>query len=179
MSKPRKPSETAERLHRAIRVTSAQSNLFSSAVAARLGITVNDLECLDIIHLHGPLTAGALAERTGLTTGAITGIVDRLAAVGFVRREPDPDDRRRVIVRTQPKAGEKVQPLYNSLARRMDEVVERYREEDLAVLIDYYEMAAEVLRDETRRLREAPPEGRARDREARAKRRAESRGKSG
>src|SRR5687768_10615436 len=83
------------------REESARSVMFLQAVAGRLGLSAIELKCLDLALRAGPepLTAGRLATLTGLTTGAVTGVVDRLEEGGFVRRERDPDDRRRVIVR--------------------------------------------------------------------------------
>src|SRR5262245_6591443 len=83
-----------------IRRMSAQGVLLSAAVAERVGLSSSDLECLDFIVMAGgePVTAGQLAAATGLTSGAITGLVDRLERAGFVRREPDLVDRRKVRV---------------------------------------------------------------------------------
>lgn len=63
-----------------------------------LSLAPTDLVCMCLLQLNGPATPGWLAEMTGLTTGAVTGVVDRLERAGYVRREPDPQDRRRVIV---------------------------------------------------------------------------------
>src|SRR5580693_5223327 len=73
--------------------------LLGAASAERIGINVTDLNCLNILALTGSMTAGELARETGLTTASITGVLDRLEEAGFVRRERDPGDRRRVIVR--------------------------------------------------------------------------------
>src|SRR5947199_8239075 len=72
--------------------------LFHQAVADRLGLHVSDLRCLNILLDAGSLPAGEIGERTGLTTGAVTRMVDRLEQAGYVHRGPDPADRRRVIV---------------------------------------------------------------------------------
>lgn len=156
-SKAYKRRDLLTHLDRKVRETSAQAALLSSAVAQRLGITINDIECLDILYLNGPMTAGKLAETTGLTTGAITGIVDRLAKAGFVWRDTDPDDRRRVIVRVHPYSGEKVAPLYESLSRKFHELLSRYSDKELAFLIEFYGQSVEQLRDEVVRLREPEP----------------------
>src|SRR5919109_4685045 len=84
-------------LEREMRRMSGQSVLFSHAVAERVGMHPTDLECLGFLADEGPLPAGRLAELTGLTTGAVTRMVDRLERAGYVRREADPRDRRRVI----------------------------------------------------------------------------------
>ncbi len=101
-------------LQKAIRKLSAQSVLFSTAVSSRLGINSSDLECLDIVNLSGAATAGQLATITGLTTGAITGVIDRLEKAGFVRRRRDPNDRRRVIIEALPDAEREIGPMFAS-----------------------------------------------------------------
>ena len=83
----------------AVRRSGIQSSVLSNAVAAQMGISPNDFECLDIVNSDGAVTPGHLAEASGLTTGAITGVIDRLENAGFVRREADPTDRRRILVR--------------------------------------------------------------------------------
>src|SRR5262249_43014336 len=72
------------------RQLSAATIMFHQAVADRLGMNVTDHKCADILERNGPMTAGELAERTGLTTGAITGVIDRLEKAGFVRRAEHP-----------------------------------------------------------------------------------------
>src|SRR5262245_31160826 len=108
-SKPTKRQELVAALNVAMREASGQGMLYSQAVAQRLGINSTDLECLDYI-VRGPVTAGALAEATGLTTGAITGVIDRLERAGFAKREADANDRRKVLVRITPAVQEKIGP---------------------------------------------------------------------
>jgi len=90
--------QTVASVQAEFRRMSALSTLISHAIAERVGIHSTDMECLDVLLMSGPATAGQLAERTGLTTGAVTRLVDRLASRGLVRRREDPADRRRVIV---------------------------------------------------------------------------------
>ena len=99
---PEKP-RLLEDLNQAGRRLSQATILFHQAVADRLGLHPTDHKCIDLLVSAGSTTAGELAEATGLTTGAITGVIDRLEAAGFVRREDDPNDRRRVIIRVVPK----------------------------------------------------------------------------
>ncbi|MCU4184304.1 MarR family transcriptional regulator [Acidiferrimicrobium sp. IK] len=75
-----------------------EGTLLLHALAERMGMAATDLSCLLLLVLEGPATAGRLATRSGLTSGAITGVVDRLARVGLVERRSDPDDRRRVVI---------------------------------------------------------------------------------
>lgn len=80
------------------RANSNQDNAFDALAADRLGISRTDLHCLDIVENRGRLTAGELASASGLTTGAVTAVVDRLERAGFARRVPDETDRRKVRV---------------------------------------------------------------------------------
>src|SRR5688572_6888591 len=85
-------------LDEAIRRIGAQSVLLSQTIAAKAGLNSSDMECLDLLHLERSATPGRLTELTGLTSGAITALIDRLERAGFVRRVPNPDDRRSIIV---------------------------------------------------------------------------------
>jgi len=89
----------------AMRRNGSIMQLLGQVSAERIGINVTDLNCLNIVALAGPMTAGELARATGLTTASITGVLDRLEDGGFVRRERDPKDRRRVIVTLNPGPG--------------------------------------------------------------------------
>lgn len=160
-SKKHKHPDLVTALDREMRRASAQSVLFSNAVAGQLGMNLTDLECLDLLNLNGPVTAGRLAELTGLTTGAVTGLVDRLERVGYVRRERDPNDRRKVIVRVEvEEAGRKIGPLFAPMARAMDDVFAGYGVEEIKLILDFTSKCNEVVREEIARLRnEAPVEG--------------------
>lgn len=81
-----------------LRTFSARLLVHSLLASEALGLTAMDLVCMCLLQLHGPLTPGYLADRTGLTAGAMTGVVDRLERAGYVTRGADPNDRRRVIV---------------------------------------------------------------------------------
>jgi DNA-binding MarR family transcriptional regulator len=154
-------AELLRDLDRELRRTGAQSVLLSQAVADRLGMNPTDLESLDILSLTGPITAGRLAELTGLTTGAITGIVDRLEKAGYVRREQDPRDRRRVILHLLPEEVQsKIAPLYDSLQRATTELCSRYSDQELALILDFITRANQIVQQESVQLRaEAAPGG--------------------
>ena len=145
---------TQAALDRTLRETSAQSVLFSQAVADRVGMNPTDLESLDILARHGPMTAGRLAELTGLTSGAITGLVDRLERRGYARREPHPTDRRSVIVEPHIENAERdLGPAYVGMSGAMDELMSRYSDEDLAVILDFMTRAAAITGEQIARLR--------------------------
>jgi DNA-binding MarR family transcriptional regulator len=111
LSRPKARAALMEELEHAVRRSSAQGVIFGQTVASRVGISSSDLECLDFLNLEGRVTAGRLAEVTGLTTGAITGVVDRLEKAGLVRRERDDHDRRKVFIATVPENVAKVADL--------------------------------------------------------------------
>jgi DNA-binding MarR family transcriptional regulator len=113
-----------------------------------------DLESLDILARHGPITAGRLAELTGLTTGAITGLVDRLESRGYARREPHPTDRRSVLVRPLIDNAERdLAPSYAAMSKAMDELVSRYSDDELAVIADFMSRAAAVTAEQITKVR--------------------------
>ena len=139
------------------RRSSAYSVLFSQAVAGRLGVNSTDMECADLLFLNGPMTAGRLAELTGLTTGAITGVINRLERRGWVQREADPGDRRRVIVRALDAANEEAHALFGGMAEGAVALLARYSDAELALFLDFLRGATALGLEQTARLRDLPP----------------------
>src|SRR5262249_52273146 len=137
-----------ESLDRELRQASGLGTVFSETVANRLGLGPTDLECLDMVMLGDRVTAGDLAKATGLTTGAVTGIIDRLEKAGFAYRERDPDDRRRVYVRGDAAATHAAMPYYQSLASSMGKFLDRYSDAEIAFLVDYFRQAREIMAGE-------------------------------
>jgi len=140
------------RLNAALRTASAQGLLISQAVADTVGLNTTDLECLDLIQLRGRVTAGELAKHTGLTTGAITGLIDRLERAGYVARENDPKDRRRVHVRVKPESIGRLLTIYEPLQEATTRLCGNYSAAELDLLIDFAEKSAEVAREFVRNL---------------------------
>ncbi len=134
-SSPRRSVSAADLLNEA-RGLSSEFDKLSQAVAERVGLSPTDLLAMDIITTRGPVSAGELARELHVTTGAITGLVDRLAAAGFARRVADPDDRRRVLVEATAKE-RRVGELYAPLAAALRKAVDRYSERDLATLTEF------------------------------------------
>src|SRR5260370_1193529 len=114
-----------------------------------------DLECLDHIP-GGPLTAGRLAELTGLTTGAITGVIDRLERAGLARRERDADDRRKTLVTMLPAVAERVAPLFEPMERAAMAVLSKYRDDELALFLDFLTKARDAALIAMSELRALP-----------------------
>jgi predicted transcriptional regulator len=121
-------------------------------------MTVTDMQVIDILDITGPTTAGQLADLTGLTTGAITGMLNRLEEVGLVRRERDPSDGRRVIVQLERDKDEmhKIGSIFGSIGNTWDEMVSDYDDEQVAFLLDFLKRSNAISRNEIVRLREAP-----------------------
>jgi len=135
---------------------------FFRAVAGRVGMNATDLQVVDILDVTGPATAGRLAEVTGLTTGAIAQMLNRLEEAGVVRRERDPADGRRVVVRLVPDgdAVRKIGPLFDAVGGAWEEMAAPYDDGQLALLLGFVRRANAVSREELYRLREAPAAGR-------------------
>jgi DNA-binding MarR family transcriptional regulator len=153
----RERAEVLAALNDEFRQLSTATILFHQAIADRLGMNVTDHKCADILLRSGPITAGELAQRTGLTTGAITGVIDRLEKAGFARRARDHGDRRRVILEPNVKVMERViGPLFESMATAAGELCGRYSTAELAVIRDFTVRAREMAAEETRKLREDP-----------------------
>ncbi len=128
---------------------------FHEAVAAHLGMSMAEWKCLGLLSQHGPSAASRLAELSGFTTGAITGIVDRLERGGYVRREPHLTDRRSVIIHplVVKKLQERVGPIFESLLSAMAAVADRYTAQELAAIATFFSETTEVLRAETAKLK--------------------------
>ncbi|NJO82666.1 MAG: MarR family transcriptional regulator [Blastochloris sp.] len=143
--------------------------LVQQAIADRLGLNTTDLSCLALLGVATPLTAGQLAEATGLTTGSVTVMIDRLEKAGYVERAKDPFDRRRVIVRpVTEQIDRELAPLYSSLQEGWEEILGRYSTEELAVILDLLTRSAVLLQEQTTALRLGAGEGPNRGISARA-----------
>ena len=135
----------AGRLMLALRRSSAAGVLHGQAVARRVGVNSSDLECLDLILMSGPSTAGEIARHTGLTSGAVTGLIDRLERLGLVERTADPADRRKVLVRVREDKIGPIAQLYAPLEKAMQSLLAGYSREELKVLIDFADKSGDLL----------------------------------
>jgi DNA-binding MarR family transcriptional regulator len=137
---------------------SIETIMFHQAVADVLGLHITDHKCLDLIHRFGAMPAGRLGEMTGLTTGAVTGIIDRLEEGGYAKRTNDPKDRRRTIVEPirNKKLERKLEMIFMPLHTRMHKVLSSYADNELAFLSDAMTEFIEQTREESKRLRSEP-----------------------
>jgi DNA-binding MarR family transcriptional regulator len=141
------------------RLNGLGASLFRAA-AGRAGMNATDLQVVDLLRNIGPMTAGRIAELTGLTTGATAQMLGRLERDGILRRERDPEDGRRVLVRLAGDAMEKIRPTFDSAGRAWEELASGYDEGQLALILGFLKRANSVYEQEIYRLREAPAEDR-------------------
>ena len=138
----------------AMRRAGSIMQVLGQVAAERIGINVTDLNCLNIVALTGPMTAGDLARQTGLTTASITGVLDRLEQGGFARRERDPKDRRRVIVNLNAGPGlREIGPTFGPLVKAWRATAASYSDEELRLLLDFQRQLEDIVRGQLARLR--------------------------
>src|ERR1044072_6254791 len=117
------------RLMPAMRRSSAAGVLHGQAIARKAGVNSRDLECLDLILLNGPSSAGDIARHTGLTSGAVTGLIDRLERLGLVERMRDAHDRRKVLVRVREDKIGPIGALFAPLEKSIQAILASYSRE--------------------------------------------------
>jgi len=138
-----------------VRRAGSLMQLMGQAAADRIGINATDLNCLNLLSFSGQMTAGQLAKATGLTTASITGVIDRLEEAGFVVRERDVADRRRVLVRlVTERAISDVASVFRPMVRAIQQLAERYNDEELRLIVEFYDQLEQVVRAHIGRLRD-------------------------
>ena len=120
-----------------LRQFAAGAVLFNQRVADRLGFHPTDLQCANLLSVMGPSTPGRLAEYTGLTTGGVTVMLDRLERAGYIKREPNPSDRRSVLVRVSAKKMEKIDAHYAGVAKQFEAFITSMPEAELAIAVKF------------------------------------------
>jgi DNA-binding MarR family transcriptional regulator len=150
-----KQEETIQAIIEKRREMSTETIVFHQNVADVLGLHITDHKCLDLFRQYGAMPAGRLAELTGLTTGAVTGIIDRLEKAGFVRRANDPKDRRRTIIEPvrNKKWERKIEAIFIPFHERMHKLLSSYSDSELAFLLDVLTKSIELTREESKKLR--------------------------
>ena len=138
-------SELAQQLRAEIMGYLGAASEFDEGLAKKLKLSRTDMRCLDLIGRLGPLTAGQLAAESGLTTGAVTFILDRLEEAGMVTRRRDTEDRRRVWVEIVPEAQQRLAGLQQPVAEEMRQVAQKFKADELAVVRDFMRQAKEVF----------------------------------
>ena len=128
--------------------------LVHQAVAERLGLNIIDLRCLRLAQEAEEPTAGYLARITGLTTGTITGLLDRLERARFVRRERDTEDRRKVIVKVLPGGAQKVEKIMAPLSEDMNKALQVFTEDELKAVVRFFEVTEGAVARHVERIQE-------------------------
>lgn len=155
MSTRKSKSDLVDELVREFRLSGNQDNAFDHLAAERLGVNETDLHCLNIIENANGLSAGELAARSGLTGGAVTGVIDRLERAGFARRIGDPADRRRVRIEVTPEFYEAAGRIWGPMAADWHAtLVKRFTRDELERIMDFLRTTNDLGRRHLNRLRE-------------------------
>ena len=126
--------------------------LFHATMASLLDLHPTDYKALSMVERLGAMSAGEIAQHSGLAAASVTNLIDRLERKGFVRRVPDPQDRRRVMVEPVIDRVMAARGLFASTQRSLTQLYKHYSDQDLAVIVDFLKRNAERLRAETRKL---------------------------
>jgi DNA-binding MarR family transcriptional regulator len=146
-------SEKILRLEREVRLMSSFDALFSQAVGERVGMHSTDIETMDLLNTLGPMTAGELSQRTGLSSGATTRLIDRLERAGFVRRRHDEVDRRRIIIDVVPENCEALAQCFVPMAEGMLELWESFTDDELDVITEFVRRSNAIVSKLNARMR--------------------------
>ncbi|MEN7434934.1 MarR family transcriptional regulator [Bacillus velezensis] len=146
-------SETEETAIQLFRKMATRTILFHQAAAQSLGLFPTDLKSADILNEAGPMTAGELGKKTGLSTGSVTALIDRLEKAGYVMRKKDPEDKRRVIIVPLTAGKANVKQLFGSLSQSTISLCRQYKEEELRLIFDFLGKATDMMEDELEKLK--------------------------
>lgn len=151
--------ENIQAVVRSLRRVNLQGSLFGQTVAIRFGLSESDIETLEALIEMGATTAGRLSGVTGLTSGAVTRVIDRLEQSGYVRRIPDPADRRRVIVEVVPEKVASIEAALDRIGAAGAEEIGRYTDAQVALITDFLTKMEQITRQEAESLRDRAPTG--------------------
>ena len=144
--------ELIARLQTLGEIASTETALFHQAAAATYGLGITDMKMLSILIQEGPMTAGQIAKRLSLTTGAVTNVIDRLERRDFVMRQADAHDRRKVIVVVNQQRLVPEENIYRSMGETFDKLMRTYSTEELEFLVRYYQASIELTKQEIAKL---------------------------
>jgi DNA-binding MarR family transcriptional regulator len=136
-----------------LRNNSTATIMFHQAIGTKLRLNPTDHKCLDVISKNHPITAGRLSDLTGLTTGAITGVLDRLEKVGYIVRVKDLQDMRRVIIHiNSEKAEQDISPLFHAFGTELRQILSKYDEKEIQNILDFIRQCNGLLKDFTENM---------------------------
>lgn len=136
----------------AARENGISSVLFRNAIGRRLGLNITDSECLSLLTIKGISTPTELARYTGLTTGSTTAMLDRLEKAKFIRRRPNPNDRRGVLIEINKQSAETVGPLVAGVQRAHNKLIASYSDKELETIADFLTRFTENVKEYTKRI---------------------------
>lgn len=129
-----------------------RTSIFQQNMAQKMGVVHTDLKTANILNETGPLTAGELSKITGLSTGSVTALVDRLEKAGYVRRERNESDRRRVMIVPIPERHKEIMNHYKSLSAKIKQLGEYYEGQELHLILTFLSDITDLLEQENETL---------------------------
>ncbi|MFN2747444.1 MULTISPECIES: MarR family winged helix-turn-helix transcriptional regulator [unclassified Bacillus (in: firmicutes)] len=144
-----------EELIQQLRFHSTATVFMHQAIGEKIGLNATDHKCLEILARKGSMTAGELAEKSSLTTGAITGVIDRLENAGYARRTRDASDRRRLLIELVPENMENIYSLFEELAQQSAVLFSRYTDQELQVITRFIKHSTEFAANYVEKIRGA------------------------
>jgi DNA-binding MarR family transcriptional regulator len=138
-------AELIAELFGSVRANQLATDKMDDTAARAMGVNRTDSRALDIVERLGPVTAGKLSIDAGLTSGAVTAVIDRLVEKGYVRRVADPDDRRRVLIEKTDKLDEVAQRFYGPLAERAMPIVDKFSAAELEAIVRFLKLGTEMV----------------------------------
>jgi DNA-binding MarR family transcriptional regulator len=149
----REKPELVEQLLHLARAHEAANEAFDDVACEKLGINRTDLRCLNIVDNQGPMTAGRLAELSGLTTAAVTAVLDRIERAGYARRVRDQPDRRQVLVELTPLLAERGAAIWGPLGEEAMARLRRMSVEELNGVIEFFRFGIDLNQRHVERIR--------------------------
>lgn len=125
-----------------------RTSIFQQNMAQKMGVVHTDLKTADILNETGPITAGELSKITGLSTGSVTALVDRLEKAGYVRREKDESDRRRVMIVPLPERHKEIMSHYEFLSIKIKQLCDKYDDHELELVLNFLSDITDILDQE-------------------------------
>ena len=137
-------------LRRAVRLFIAGSSLYSQRVADKLALHPTDMQFLNLLDLLGPMTPGALGQCSGLSSGGVTVVLDRLESAGYIRRSSNPSDRRSVVVSLVEARQKRVTANYDAPQGQFESLIAQFSDQDLATVLRFF-TSANAMRPQMQR----------------------------
>lgn len=138
-----------------LRQNSTRAVMLHELISEKLGLNATDHKCLDFLNRTGPVTAGQLAQLTGLTTGAVTSVIDRLEKAGYVVRDKDPNDRRRVVVKASPENAGQIAPLFESVMQATIQIMSQYDEQETLLILGFMKQCNNMTLAEMNKMKQS------------------------